>query len=215
MDTERPAPRMWIDHAVLGVRDLDRAAVQLFERYGLSSVLGGRHPAWGTENRIVPLGESYLELLAVRDPATAERSPVGRSIARAIGDEDHLIGWCVATDDIERVAAHLRLPVDEGERVLPDGDRLRWRSTGFMVHPDDLSLPFFIEWLIPGDRHPGRADAPHAAKPDGIAWVEVSGHPSRLADSLMGSDVPLRIDPGQPAVRRVVVATSAGDLQIP
>jgi hypothetical protein len=83
---------MWIDHAVLGVVDLDRAAVQLFERYGLSSVVGGRHPAWGTENRIVPLGESYLELLAVHDPAAAERSPVGRSIARAIGDDDHFIG---------------------------------------------------------------------------------------------------------------------------
>ncbi len=47
-----------IDHIVWGVDDLDRAAAEVQERYGLASVPGGRHPGWGTANRIVPLGSS-------------------------------------------------------------------------------------------------------------------------------------------------------------
>jgi hypothetical protein len=205
---------MWIDHVVLGVHDLDKAAERVAERFGLGSVAGGRHPAWGTANRIVPLGPSYLEILAVVDQAEAEASPVGRAIRDAIGDREHWISWCVATDDLEEVARHLEMPISSGERVRPDGSRLAWRSVGFMSHPDDPSIPFFVQWDVPAELHPGRATAPHAVEPRGISRVEVAGHPSRLADALMGSDVALRIVPGAPAVRRVAVETAAGEILI-
>jgi hypothetical protein len=214
MNADRPGPRMWIDHVILGVHDLDKAAARLAERYGLGSIAGGRHPGWGTANRIVPLGQSYLEILAVVDHPEAQTSPVGRTIRAAIGDREHLIGWCVATDDIDRVAAHLRIPIASGERIRPDGVRLSWRSVGFMSHPDDRSIPFFVQWDVPDDLHPGRATSPHAIEPEGISWVEVAGHPTRLADALMGSDVPLRIVPGPPAVHRVAIQTSTGEIQI-
>jgi Glyoxalase-like domain len=61
-----------IDHIVWGVDDLDRAAAQVQERYGLASVPGGRHPGWGTANRIIPLGPSYLELAT---PGTSRQPP--------------------------------------------------------------------------------------------------------------------------------------------
>src|SRR5437764_15398189 len=64
-----------IDHVVWGVEDLDRAAAGVRERHGLASVPGGRHPGWGTANRIIPLGPSYLELLAVADAAEAAADP--------------------------------------------------------------------------------------------------------------------------------------------
>jgi hypothetical protein len=67
---------------------------------------------------------------------------------------------------------------------------------------------------VPEDLHPGRTSVAHGVMPVGIAWVEVSGHPSRLADALMGTDVPLRIDPGHPAVRKVAIATADGEIQI-
>ena len=46
---------MQIDHAIIGARDIDAVADRLWERHGLASLPGGRHPGWGTHNRIVPL----------------------------------------------------------------------------------------------------------------------------------------------------------------
>src|SRR5687767_15772991 len=43
-------------------------------RHGLASVDGGRHRDFGTANRIIPLGSTYLELVAVVDPGAAARS---------------------------------------------------------------------------------------------------------------------------------------------
>jgi len=94
---------------VLAVRDLDAAGTRILEQLGLGSVPGGRHPGWGTGNRIVPLGEEYVELLAVADPAEAASSPVGTWIANASRSRDRLAAWCVSTDDIDGIARRLGL----------------------------------------------------------------------------------------------------------
>jgi hypothetical protein len=49
-----------LDHVLIAVSDLAAAAREIEVRYGLVSIEGGRHPGWGTANRIVPLGETYL-----------------------------------------------------------------------------------------------------------------------------------------------------------
>jgi hypothetical protein len=41
-------------------------------RYGLASIEGGRHPGWGTANRIIPLGDAYIELVTVVDDEEAQ-----------------------------------------------------------------------------------------------------------------------------------------------
>src|SRR3954453_3346382 len=63
-----------LDHALIAVHDLVPAARELQARHGLASLEGGRHPGWGTANRIVPLGETYLELVAIVDEDEAARS---------------------------------------------------------------------------------------------------------------------------------------------
>jgi hypothetical protein len=67
-----------IDHVVYAVRDLDAAAERFRRAYGLGSVAGGRHAGWGTGNRIVPLGDQYVELISVVDPEEVVIVP-GRS----------------------------------------------------------------------------------------------------------------------------------------
>ena len=84
--------RIWTDHVILAVDDLDAAAGALEEREGLASVAGGRHPGWGTSNRIVPLGESYLELVTVVDAEEANGSGFGRAVLRALDDGRPLVG---------------------------------------------------------------------------------------------------------------------------
>jgi Glyoxalase-like domain len=70
-----------LDHVLVAVPDLAAAARVLEEEHGLTAIEGGRHPGWGTANRIVPLGDSYLELVAVVDAGEAARSPFGRWVA--------------------------------------------------------------------------------------------------------------------------------------
>jgi hypothetical protein len=50
-----------LDHVLIAVADLSSAAREMEKSYGLASVEAGRHAGWGTANRIVPLGETYLD----------------------------------------------------------------------------------------------------------------------------------------------------------
>ena len=72
---------MQLDHALIAVHDLVPAARELRAHHGLTSIGGGRHPGWGAANRIVPLGDTYLELIAIVDEDDAAASAFGRWVA--------------------------------------------------------------------------------------------------------------------------------------
>src|SRR5262245_6695165 len=73
-----------LDHVIVVVADLDSAAGRLYREHGLASVAGGRHAGHGTGNRIVPLGSTYIELMAVVDPDEAASSPVGSWVGQRV-----------------------------------------------------------------------------------------------------------------------------------
>jgi catechol 2,3-dioxygenase-like lactoylglutathione lyase family enzyme len=56
-----------IDHLVVAVHDLDKAA-SFYQRLGFQVGGRNRHP-WGTENRIVQLADSFIELITVGEGA--------------------------------------------------------------------------------------------------------------------------------------------------
>jgi hypothetical protein len=117
-------------------------------RLGLDAAGGGRHESLGTFNRLVWLGDSYLELIGVFDRELAARSWIGRPVLAAIERGGGLATWAVAVDDLE---ALLRwVPPDSGlvgpvagERRRSDDRVVRWR----LAHPPTLSptAPFVIE----------------------------------------------------------------------
>jgi Glyoxalase-like domain len=72
-----------LDHILIPVADLSSGVAMFEARYGLVSIEGGRHAGWGTANRIVPLGQTYLELVAVVDPKEAADSVFGCWVAAA------------------------------------------------------------------------------------------------------------------------------------
>ncbi len=203
-----------IDHVGWGVDDLGRAAAEVRERYGLASVPGGRHPGWGTANRIVPLGDSYLELIAVVDAGEATADPVGSGYARHIRAASGLMLWCLATDELDAVAARLGLGIQAKSRVRPDGTRIGWRSAGLPDALENPWLPFFIEWDVAPELHPGRMHAPHAVTPRGIASVTLGADPEELSAWLGGAALPARLG-GPPGVNSVTVTTVAGEITIP
>ena len=200
-----------IDHVIVPVANLAQAAARIETRYGLASVEGGRHPAWGTANRIVPLGDAYVELVAVVDPGTAAKAAFGRWVAAATGG--HPLGWAVRTDAIEEVGRSLGLPVVRGSRAAPGGELLRWRTVGVDVATRESGLPFFIQWddgvALPGAmpvRHPrGRAH---------LKLLEVNEDPGRLADWLGDYDLPLSVTAGPSGLSTIVLTQEHRDVEL-
>ncbi|MDQ3933617.1 MAG: VOC family protein [Actinomycetota bacterium] len=201
-----------IDHVIYAVHDLEQAAATIAEDHGLASVPGGKHPAWGTENRIIPLGDEYLELVMISDPAVAAGSGFGRAVASALESGGGLVGWVVVTDDLDDVARRLGLPVEEGSRTRPDGTTLSWRLAGVSDALKTGALPFFIEWACPPDLHPGRASARHRVRPGQIAWLEVRGDEETFNGWLGDCDLPVRVTEGPPALAAVAISTEGPDI---
>jgi hypothetical protein len=191
-----------LDHVLIAVDDLEAAAREVEQLHGLASVEGGRHQGLGTANRIVPLGRTYLELVAVVDEAEASgfRSWVARE------QRPRLLGWCVRTDDLDAVAARLDLTIADGSRARPDGTVLRWRMAGLEHSADEPSLPFFIEWGAETP-YPGEALEQSAT----IDELRLQGDPQRVARWLGDATLPVTVDEGKPELLAAVVGGAVLD----
>jgi Glyoxalase-like domain len=200
-----------LDHVLIAVSDLAETAREIEARYGLASIEGGRHPDWGTANRIVPLGQTYLELVAVVDEAKAAESAFGRWVSGMRPKLGRPLGWAVRTHELDTVAGRLGLTVRAGSRATPGGGQLRWRSAGIEQAVAAPSLPFFIDWAQ-GTPLPGLATANHAVGRVELARLVLVGDADRLADWLGDHELPIVVRAGTPAVASIVLAGAAGEI---
>jgi hypothetical protein len=198
-----------VDHVLVAVGDLAAADRDLSARYALSSIEGGRHPGWGTANRIVPLGETYLELVAVVDEAEAGSSAFGRWVAAGAGP----LGWAVRTRDVEGNAERLGLRVTPGSRRAPSGELLAWWTAGIEEAAADPSLPFFIQWEEQTP-FPGRMASTHPAGAVTLTRLVLTGDPDRLTAWLGDHRLPIIVRPGSPALERIVLAGATGEIEL-
>jgi hypothetical protein len=139
-----------IDHLVIAVTDPADAAAALDRVLGLAATSGGRHNALGTFNRLVWLGDTYVELIGVFDRALAERSWIGAPTLRMLAIGGGLASWAIATDALDADLADLRAAGSDlgdsiaGERRRADGAVVRWRvATPRLLGPSEP--PFLIE----------------------------------------------------------------------
>jgi hypothetical protein len=201
-----------IDHVILLVGDLGEAADWMWHHHGLASVDGGRHPGHGTGNRIVPLGDTYIELMAVVDPVEASESSMGSWAAANTTDRPTPAALCLRTDDADAEGARLGLDPLAMSRARPDGSTLSWRLVGVDEAFGEDRLPFFIEWHGTPEDHPARATAEHRAEPTGVLRVHLGGEPDLVAGRLGAHDLPITIVDGPPGITRVVVETRTGEI---
>lgn len=201
-----------IDHIVIGVRDLDDAAAQFDDRYGLTAIEGGRHPGWGTANRLVPLGAAYLELVTVVDQAEASTSDFGRWVSTMLEGESRL-GWAVRTGDLDRIASRLGLEVAEGSRRSRGGEMLHWRIAGVAQAARDSSLPFFIQWGADTPL-PGSATAVHRAGAVALGELTIIGNEQQLQEWLGTASLPIRVTPGTQGPTSFTVQTSTNTIVV-
>ena len=199
---------------MIAVIDLAAAAHEFEVEHGLASIEGGRHPGWGTANRIVPLGTSYLELVAVVDEDEAAESDFGHWVAAVDAESgSRPFGWAVRTNDLDEVAQRLGLTIEGGSRVTPEGEAVRWRAAGLEQPAAEPWLPFFIEWAEES-AFPGRSAVTHPAGSVEIARLELRGDGERLSQWLGTHELPISVREGQPAVERVVLKGSASEIVV-
>jgi hypothetical protein len=212
-DMVRRSASLAIDHVVIAADDLDAAARALEAEHGLVSTAGGRHPDWGTANRIVPLGAAYLELVAVVDETTAGSSALGSWVAGASAGVLQPLGWAVRTDELDDAALRLGLTAAPGSRLREDGQTLRWRLAGVERAAEEPALPFLIEWE-PGTPLPGSNRVVHRYGNVELARLELRGDAERLAIWLGPHRLPITVSPGAPAVTRIVLRGPSGEVVI-
>ena len=157
-----------IDHVIIGVRDLEAAARRFEEQLGLRPSGGGIHPSGGTANRILVIGDTYLELIAIRAPDEAQPSMTQR-LAKGEGYLNVVIG----SNDLEADSAAMR---ERGVRVLgPNAGQLRsadGRARGWLrsdVERPDLAqhYPFLIQHDSSGEERRFRL----------AGWAQPPAHP--------------------------------------
>ncbi len=169
-----------IDHLVIAVADPDAAAAGVQDVLGLAPGGGGRHDQLGTYNRLVWLGDSYLELIAVFDPALAATSWVGAPTLRALaGGTGGFATWAIASDGIDAdrarltaTATDLATPID-GERRRPDGEVVRWRLAAAPTLGPSRP-PFLIEHIADSAEWTAAERAARASGPARLSVLELA-----------------------------------------
>jgi len=150
-----------IDHALIGVNDLEAARIA-FQRLGFAITPRGSHIGWGTANYCIMFENDYVELLGVVDP-TLETN--GLDVALAERGEG-LLGLALASDNAEGTHASLsenglcpselldlkrKLELPEGD-VLPHFKLIRVAAEGlsdrhlFICHHMTPELVRRPEW---------------------------------------------------------------------
>lgn len=135
-----------IDHIIIGMHDLEQATEQFWQKLGLVASGGGVHPTGGTANRIIVIGDTYLELIAVRAPDEAQSSMLDR-LAKGEG----YLNCVLASDDLAADADAMRqrgvsiLGPKQGELRAADGKARGWSRVD--VERPDLAqqYPFLIQ----------------------------------------------------------------------
>lgn len=203
---------MEIDHVIILVGDLATGHDWMYSTHGLVSVPGGRHDGHGTANRIVPLGSTYLELMAVVDPNEARDSEMGRWAMRRVEPTPRPTALCLRTGDADSVAARLHTEPVAMSRTRPDGSTISWRLVGASAMFTGLTSVFFIQW--DSGAYPGAMAAEHRVTPTGGLSLVLTGEQHDLDRRLGRHGLPITVEDGRPGVGSVTVGTSDGPITL-
>jgi len=146
-------PILTLDHLVVAAETLAAGVAYVQDTLGVGMAAGGEHPAMATHNRLLSLGETYLEVIAINPDAPAPGGARWFAL-NAFRGPPRLTNWVARCGDLNAALA-LAPPGAGRPMALARGD-LRWR----MAVPDDGLLPFdgafpgLIEWQ--GSAHPAQ-----------------------------------------------------------
>lgn len=197
-----------LDHLAVTAATLEDGVAAVEAALDVAMAGGGQHPQMGTHNRLLGLGDCYLEVIAPDPAAPRPAWPRWFDIDRFTGPP-RLTNWIAASEDLATDLA-LSPPGTGAPLALQRGD-YRWQ----MAVPADGRLPFdggfpaLIEWE--GQQHPTRALPDAGVR---LTRLEIV-HPAAdaLADALATriADPRIVITPGSAKAMRATFSTPQGN----
>ena len=176
-----------IDHAIIGVRDLEAARAG-YGRLGFNSTPRGRHAGWGTANYCIMFERDYLELLGIVDP-----TQFNNGLDRFLEYGEGLLSLALGTTDIVATRADWTAagaeplePKSLGRLLESEAGPIELRFNNMMLpreHTGGLSL-FACEHLTPEPmRRPAWLAHPNSARAIRSCTV-VAKEPGAMAGAL-------------------------------
>lgn len=195
-----------LDHLAVSCGTLADGVAAVEAALAVPMAQGGVHPHMGTHNRLLSLGDLYLEVIAADPAAPAPAWPRWFDLDHFSGPP-RLTNWVARCDDLRAELAVS--PPGAGVPVALSRGDYRWQ----MAVPDDGRLPFdggfpaLIQWQ--GAAHPAQALPDHGVR---LTALEVC-HPqaAALCNAMAGRlhDPRVRFVTG-PQRLRAVFATAQG-----
>jgi hypothetical protein len=193
------------DHIAISAMTLEDGVAHVEQALGVALAGGGQHAHMATHNRLLGLGDLYLEVIAADPSAPRPVWPRWFDLDNFHG-RPRLTNWIAATDDMATELA--AAPSGSGTPVeLARGD-YRWQ----MAIPADGRLPFdgcypaLIQWH--GDLHPAKALPDAGVRLDLLEIAHPEATALRAALSL--HDPRVQITEGQAKAMRATFSTQHG-----
>lgn len=134
-----------LDHIVVSAETLEDGVSRIEEALGLPLGPGGAHAVMGTHNRLLALGDVYLEVIAADPDAPPPAHARWYALDRFSG-APRLTNWVMKVPDLRATLA--RINVDAGKPLAVTRGSLSWeiavRDDGEL--PFDNVFPALIEW---------------------------------------------------------------------
>ena len=114
---------------------------------------GGIHPRFGTRNFTAPLKNGqYIEVVCPIDHPATDQTNFGIAVKQKALNGGGWFAWVIRTTDIEEMEKRIERKAIEGDRVKPNGTKLKWKQLGVKELSKNGHFPFFVQWQ--SDNHP-------------------------------------------------------------
>ena len=134
------------DHIAISAETLEEGVAWVEAALGVTMAGGGKHPLMATHNRLLGLGDLYLEVIAIDPEATPPTHPRWFDLDRFNGSP-RVTNWIARTNDMDLELANA--PQGTGLPLSLSRGEYRWKMA---VPPDgilpfDSAFPALIQWL--------------------------------------------------------------------
>lgn len=139
-----------VDHLVYAVPDLRAGVATVEDLFSVSATEGGRHPAFGTANALIGLGDgTYLEIVGP-DPERQDIEPPSIFLIDRL-DGPRLVTWAAKTTHLYERSQRSAIPLllgatNNGTRTRRDGTTVTWQLTDPYMDRLGGVVPFLIDW---------------------------------------------------------------------
>jgi hypothetical protein len=200
---------MTLDHLVIAATHLETGVAWLEDKLGVHLQPGGKHAFMGTHNRLLRLGDAYLEVITVDPDASAPPRARWFGLDHFDDPQPRLIHWVARTDNLEQAVSTSLEPLGE----ITDAARgdLRWQMTipadGHL--PGDGLVPTLIQWQ---GAHPVSR-----LKDSGCRLVSLEGmhpEPERIRAALEALGLNLPVAHGERPRLRATISSPGGLMKL-